>query len=125
MSVRSKHALTIHDTIRETGRPLSADEVRDLLRGTGVGQATVYRVLNAGVESGMLRRVDLPNQPSRYEIAGLPHHHHFQCDACGRVYDVEGCPGNLGSMLPSGFRMRSHEITLRGECSDCHVPARV
>jgi Fur family ferric uptake transcriptional regulator len=119
MSLRSRHATRIVDTIRSTGRPLTADEVRELLRDTGVGQATVYRALNAAAEAGVLRRVDLPNQPSRYEPEGLPHHHHFHCDRCGRVFDVEGCPGQMDKLLPRGFRMRSHEITLRGDCNDC------
>ncbi|MEM8758014.1 MAG: transcriptional repressor [Planctomycetota bacterium] len=119
MSTRSKHAQRILDTIREQGRPLSADEVRELLRDTGVGQATVYRVLSAFEQDGELRRVDLPNSPSRYEVADLPHHHHFQCDTCGRVYDIHGCPGNLNSMVPDGFTLRSHDITLRGTCEKC------
>lgn len=119
MSTRSKHATRILDAIRDEGRPLSADEVRDLLRETGVGQATVYRVLNAAVDEGMLRKVDLPNEPSRFEPSELPHHHHFQCDLCGRVYDIEGCPGDLSGMLPKGFKLRSHDITLRGECGKC------
>ena len=123
MSTRSKHANRIFDTIRDEGRPLSADEVRDLLRDTGVGQATVYRVLSAGVDEGLLKRVDLPNEPSRFEPSELPHHHHFQCDVCGKVYDIEGCPGDLSGMLPAGFRLRSHDITLRGECAECRRAA--
>lgn len=123
MSTRSKHANRIFDTIRDEGRPLSADEVRDLLRDTGVGQATVYRVLSAGVDEGLLKRVDLPNEPSRFEPSELPHHHHFQCDVCGKVYDIEGCPGDLSGMLPSGFKLRSHDITLRGDCAECRRAA--
>ncbi len=123
MSTRSKHATRILDAIRDEGRPLSADEVRDLLRDTGVGQATVYRVLNAAVDEGMLRKVDLPNEPSRFEPSELPHHHHFQCDSCGRVFDIVGCPGDLSGMLPSGFKLRSHDITLRGQCAECRRAA--
>ena len=107
------------DAIRESGRPLSAEELRADLAESGVGLATVYRALNAGVEDGSLRRVELPGGPARFEPADLPHHHHFQCDDCGRVYDVEGCPGRMDEFAPEGFSVTSHEIILRGACRAC------
>ncbi|MEM1071249.1 MAG: transcriptional repressor [Planctomycetota bacterium] len=119
MSTRSKHAQRVLETIRKQGRPLSAEEVRELLSETGVGQATVYRILNAAADEGLLQRVDLPNEPGRYEPADLDHHHHFQCDQCGKVFDIQGCPGDLAGMLPEGFSLRSHDITLRGTCGSC------
>ena len=47
------------------------------------------------------------------------HHHHFHCRICDRFYDVEGCPGGLSSMLPEGFELESHELTLLGRCAAC------
>ena len=55
----------------------------------------------------------------RYESAGHAHHHHFQCEACGRVFDVHACPGDLSSMAPAGFQVSHHELTLYGLCADC------
>jgi hypothetical protein len=54
---------------------------------------------------------------SRYELAGLPHQHHFTCDW---VYDVSGkCPSGLADGLPAGFRARDHEVVLVETYADC------
>lgn len=81
--------------------------------------ATVYRNINALLEEGTIAKVELPGQPPLYEPAHLSHHHHFHCEKCGKTYDIEGCPGNLSAMLPKGFSLASHEITLFGRCADC------
>lgn len=85
----------------------------------GIGIATVYRAVKALVESGWLVTVEIAGEPNRYERADKPHHHHFHCRECGRVYDVPGCPGNIRQMSPDGFLLESHELTLRGVCADC------
>jgi len=109
----------IDEALHRAPGPLSADEVRARLSQTGVGLATVYRTLRAGVERGELRQVDLPNQPSRFEPADRPHHHHFACKGCGHVFDIDVCPGDLSPYLPDGFLLDRHELTLHGTCPDC------
>lgn len=103
-------------------RPLHAQEVLERAREQhpGVGIATVYRNLNLLVDEGWLKPVELPNEPVRYERSDLSHHHHFQCSACGRVFDVDGCVGDLDRLAPPGFRIRSHEILLYGTCATCN-----
>ena len=93
--------------------------MREALSDTGVGQATVYRALKAAAEDGTFKAVDLPNGPTRYEPADRPHHHHFHCDACGKVYDLPGCPGGLRALLPDGFTLDRHEVLLFGQCEAC------
>ncbi|MEL7073813.1 MAG: hypothetical protein AAGK34_07270, partial [Planctomycetota bacterium] len=52
------------------------------------------------------------------EIAAS-HHHHFHCTVCDRMFDVDGCVGKLASLLPRGFTLEDHELTLRGRCKSC------
>ncbi len=115
--------LTIRRIFEEAKRPLAAGEVVELARtrGAPVGIATVYRNLRRLAAEGWLKRVDLPGAESHYERAGKRHHHHFRCLECGRVYDVDGCPGNLSDLTPAGFRLRDHEIVLYGECESCRL----
>ncbi len=106
----------------ETGeRPLSPGEVLDRARASvnSLGLATVYRNLKLLVAEGIVRVINLPRDSPRYETARTPHHHHFQCTACRRVFDVAGCPGNLRHLAPPGFRVEHHDVTLYGRCSDC------
>ncbi len=113
------HREAVLGLIRDLGRPVSVDEIRDGLRQTGIGTATVYRIVNRAVEEGAVAKVELPGAAARFEPADLPHHHHFECDACKRVYDVPGCAKGVSSLAPEGFAVESHEIILRGTCRDC------
>jgi Fur family ferric uptake transcriptional regulator len=111
----------IRKTFEETGHPLSPKELLDAAREhvDGLGIATVYRNLKSLQDDGWIVPVDLPGEPSRYEIAGKDHHHHFHCRSCDRVYEVDGCPGNLRSVTPEGFQLESHEFVLYGLCEAC------
>ena len=107
------------DAIQRAGRPLSADETRELLHHTGIGLATVYRAVKRGVAEGVLRAVHLGGGGARYEAAGLGHHHHFECNQCNGVFCVEGCPRGLSQLVPPGFELRSHDVVLSGLCRNC------
>lgn len=105
----------------EAGRPLSPHEVLETARRDvpNLGIATVYRTIRRLVEEGRIIPVSLPGDPPRYETAGKGHHHHFHCRACDRVFEVDGCPGNLRSLLPAGFHLESHDVVLYGLCRRC------
>ncbi len=111
----------IRHALRQADRPLSPQEILDSARDSvpGLGIATVYRNVKALVGDGWLRTVDLPGAPSRYEVAGKDHHHHFHCRSCDRVFEVEECPGTLQDIAPQGFELHSHEIILYGTCDSC------
>jgi Fur family transcriptional regulator, ferric uptake regulator len=111
----------IRQALVDADRPLSPREVLDAAQQqvTGLGIATVYRNIKALVEDGWLAPVELPGEPPRYEVAGKSHHHHFVCRGCDRVYELSGCPGDLASVVPSGFQLDSHEVVLYGRCAAC------
>lgn len=113
----------IRRVVEQENRPLSPQEILDGAAEAipGLGLATVYRQVKAGVEQGWLKPVELPGSPVRYEAAGKAHHHHFSCRACGRVFEVEGCPGNLKALTPAGFKLESHDIVLHGLCDACQA----
>lgn len=111
----------IRDAFDAAGHPLSPKEVLDGAKQgvPGLGIATVYRNVKALQDEGWLVAVELPGEPPRYEISGKGHHHHFHCRACDRVYEVDGCPGNLLAVTPIGFKLERHEFVLYGLCSAC------
>lgn len=111
----------IREAIVEAARPLSPQEVLDAARSrvNGLGIATVYRTIKGLLEEGAVQAVELPGEPPRYERAGKPHHHHFRCRTCNKVYEIEGCPKDLKRMAPRGFRVESHDFTLYGVCAAC------
>ncbi|MED5321928.1 MAG: transcriptional repressor [Planctomycetota bacterium] len=113
----------IREVCQSTSRPLSIDEILRLAQSDvpSLGQRTVYRIVRRMVEDGLLVPVAVSGQPDRYEWAEVAasHHHHFHCTVCDRMFDVEGCVGKLASLLPRGFTLEDHELTLRGRCKSC------
>ena len=121
MERNTRQREAIRHALEKADRPLSPQEV--LLRAQeevhSLGIATVYRTLATFERDGHVTPVHLPADPTRYELAGKGHHHHFRCRKCGRVFEVEGCPGRLDHLTPAGFKLESHEVTLFGLCADC------
>jgi Fur family transcriptional regulator, ferric uptake regulator len=121
----TKQKTAIREAFSEAGRPLSAEEV---LEGAqhhhpALGIATVYRNIQNLVEDGWLTPVELPGQSTRYELAGKEHHHHFHCNTCGKLFELEGCIAQSKPRVPRGFRTTGHEFFLYGICAACN-PAR-
>ncbi|MEM6750844.1 MAG: transcriptional repressor [Planctomycetota bacterium] len=124
MQRRSRYRDSLQETLRRAPGPLSAAEVHRRLCDTGVGLATVYRLLNEGLEQGALVGVDLPGGPRRFEPAGLPRHHHFECRSCRQVTSVMGQPSGLERLAPEGFTVERQEVILFGRCPDCAEKAQ-
>lgn len=91
-------------------------------RVNGIGMATVYRTLKLLADAGVVQAVEIPGEAPRYELAGKGHHHHFYCKACGKVFEVDGCPGDFSELTPRGFKLDEHELVLFGRCAVCAEP---
>jgi Fur family ferric uptake transcriptional regulator len=111
----------ILQALQERSRPLSPQELLKAarLQARGLGMATVYRTIKALLKERSLASVKLPGQPARYELAGKRHHHHFECRACGKIFEVDGCSLKMKGMTPTGLRVESHELFLYGTCKAC------
>jgi Fur family ferric uptake transcriptional regulator len=120
MERSTKQRSAIRDVLNGAQRPLLAVEVLLLAQRSvpSLGIATVYRTLKSLVEQESLQVVELPGENPRFEF-GHGHHHHFCCKTCGRVFDVHACPGNFTELVPPGFEVSRHELTLYGRCAEC------
>jgi Fur family transcriptional regulator, ferric uptake regulator len=89
-----------------------------------VGRATVYRALDQLESLGLVQKVDLAGEAAGYERVDPEghHHHHIVCERCGRVvaFEDEGLERAIVALAKRpDFKVSSHEVTLRGECSRC------
>lgn len=107
---------------------LSAQELFDGLRAEGrtVGIASVYRVLEQLADLGLVHRVDLGGESTRFEPAlpGGEHHHHLVCDACGRVdqFDDDALERALSRVASAqGYELVQHDVVLHGACDGCRA----
>lgn len=121
---KTRQKAAIREVFSSVGRPLGPFEVLEFAQPKikGIGIATIYRNIKALLEEGWLTTVELPGEPSRYEVAGKEHHHHFSCRICNRIFEVPGCPIPVKPQLPAGFVSESHEIVLYGFCNQCPHP---
>ncbi len=119
---RQKRA--IRAVLERAERPLTPEEILAAAQhaSEGLGIATVYRTVKALVDEEWLAAVEVPGRPTLYERSGKLHHHHFVCDVCARVYEIEGC--DVTATLPRGFRARDHDVTLYGICRACSTLKR-
>ncbi len=82
-----------------------------------ISMATVYNCLDALVECGLARQVNLERGAARF-CPNMREHCHFYCDACEGVFDVD-LPGEAGIALPKGFKAERYDIAIHGRCPSC------
>jgi Fur family peroxide stress response transcriptional regulator len=82
-------------------------------------RATTYNNLNDLVRAGLVREVAVEGRAARFDAKGLQHHH-FICDRCGNVEDIEWYdvprppPASLDKRI-----LRECELIFRGLCAKC------
>jgi Fe2+ or Zn2+ uptake regulation protein len=82
-------------------------------------KATIYNNLRDLVRAGLVREVAVEGRAARFDAKEM-RHHHFICDRCGGVEDMEwyDVPKPVTSAL--GRRvLRECEVILRGLCAKC------
>ena len=123
MTRTTRQRTLIRDVLQQALRPLSPSEILEQAHATQpqLGIATVYRTLKLLLEDGEITNVLLPGEPARYEPARKGHHHHFSCQNCRRVLELEGCALKADRMVPPGSRVLTHDVILYGICADCNT----
>jgi Fur family transcriptional regulator, peroxide stress response regulator len=82
-------------------------------------RATTYNNLRDLVQAGLVREVAVEGRAARFDARGI-RHHHFICDRCGNVEDVEWCDVPRPASRSLGKRIvRECEVIFRGRCAKC------
>ena len=102
----------------------TAQQIHDVLRhqGDSVGLTTVYRTLQAMVESGELDALRTDDGETAYRRCSSGHHHHLVCRSCGRTVEVSGPAVERWASAVAdehGFREVSHDLEIFGTCGSC------
>lgn len=104
------------------GHP-SAEEMFEAARDADppLSKASVYNILHLFEESGLLKTVQIDGACLRYDILAQEHGH-FQCDACGRIFNFSAAIDDAATQGLEGFRVRQRDVYFRGLCTDCQNP---
>lgn len=88
-----------------------------------ISHATVYNCLDALVECGLARQVQLERGATRF-CPNMEDHAHYYCDGCGEVFDMP-LPGDSELMpKPKGFQVDHYDIAVHGSCAECARKSR-
>jgi Fur family peroxide stress response transcriptional regulator len=107
--------------LMEQNRHPTAVEIFEAVKSSDPrsSRATTYNNLRDLVQAGLVREVAVEGRAARFDAKGLLHHH-FICDHCGHVEDIDWydvprpAPRSLGKRV-----VRECELILRGLCTKC------
>lgn len=85
-----------------------------------ISRATVYNTLRDLSRAGLVRELASEGNAALYD-ANLHPHHHFVCDVCGVLEDIEWVeiPDQTRKLATGGRAVRSYEVTFHGTCGRC------
>jgi Fe2+ or Zn2+ uptake regulation protein len=87
-----------------------------------ISTQAVYDALAALAAAGLVRRIEPPGGPARFEARVGDNHHHLICRACGGLQDVDcavGCGPCLELPAVHGYAIDEVEVIFKGLCPTC------
>lgn len=111
------------ETVR-AGDHLAADAIATGVRDRlgHISLQAVYEALHSLTAAGLVRRLEPPGSPARFEGRVGDNHHHLVCRSCGAVVDVDCAVGHAPCLTASddrGFSIDEAEVIYWGLCPDC------
>ena len=116
----TKHKRTVISVFMGMRNHPSAEMVCDEVAkiDSGIGRATVYRVLNSLVEKGQAIKLPTDDGTYRYDIT-IPAHCHAKCRSCGSVTDIM-TDGYLPRVVADDeFYTEGGMVLFFGLCKNC------
>ncbi len=89
-----------------------------------VAPQTVYTILQALSEAGLVRRIEPAGSPGLFERRVGDNHHHIVCRRCRATVDVDCVVGDRPCLTPQqthGFVLDEAEVTFWGLCPACQA----
>ncbi len=119
--IRTKQRELILNAIMESNTHPTADELFQEIRIQlpTISLATVYRNLNMLSSDGIIKKIEMPDMPDRFDWR-VTVHDHLYCEKCGRVFDFT-LPEVLDKQIEevSGMHVKQYSLVAKGICSDC------
>jgi Fur family peroxide stress response transcriptional regulator len=112
--------------LKHHGHPTAAEIFEGVNRlDPRSSRATTYNNLRDLVQAGLVREVAVEGRAARFDVKGT-RHHHFICEHCGEVEDVEWYSVPKPATASLGKRIvHQVELIVRGLCAKCaaaHAP---
>lgn len=87
-----------------------------------MSRTTVYNTMKSFLEKGIVKSVEITGTEARFDL-NVKSHHHFLCDKCGRIIDIEVVCPNISRTEIDGHRIKDLYGYFKGTCCDCLAKA--
>lgn len=116
--------------IKNSDRPLTSEEIFTRVQKTknlSCDQVSVYRILSAFQDLGLIRKSSFQGDASRYILAddlegsAHKHEHFFKCVSCNKIEPFTGClvANKERELEKKGYTNLRHHLEIIGLCPDC------
>jgi len=105
------HQIESHPTVEDIYTALSPQI-------PSLSKATVYNTLHTLIEAGLVREVNIDLDAQRYDTL-LENHGHFQCSACGEIFNFEADIDQLKVAGLQDFQVDKKDVYFSGLCPAC------
>ena len=110
--------------LADSKEPMSVSSIFKKYRDSVPDIVTVYRSLKELHAAGIIRQINFQHGHAHYEYGSNKDHHHFVCNKCGKVEDIENC--NLNAVIRKALKdskdfkeLTDHSFELFGICRNC------
>ena len=121
----SKNQQLVFNLLKEEGVKMSAYEILDKLRGSGISAPpTVYRALSSLISEGLVHKIESLNA-----FIACDHSHEAEdsfylqiCDDCGETkeYSDKKIYSQIHKQTErKNFKITKTTVEIRGQCEDC------
>lgn len=114
--------LAIYKVLHSSTEHPSAEEIYQKVKKTFpmISLGTVYKSLERFSEAGLVQKVGMTAEVSRYHTK-VDCHHHMICVKCQSIHDIADPIGESKLSLPEnhGFEVLGHDVVVRGYCARC------
>lgn len=116
----TKNRKMVLDILKQTKKPLSAENIAEALSENKIDLSTIYRSLDYFDDNNLLLRFHFNNK-SYYFLNTSNHHHYFVCTNCLAMHEIECYLKDTISLLETEneFTISNHEINIYGLCNLC------
>lgn len=118
----TKSRTLILNCIKESDKPLSAEDIfkAELVNGTNL--STIYRTLLTFTKDGLIKKELAANGVYYYTIQKSEHKHILECSCCHTQIELDECPFDqvqeeIKDKL--GFEINDANTIIYGKCKNC------
>ncbi len=115
------------DIFENSSSPLTVQEINHFLKKSGVrvNKTTIYRELDLLKRLGFVKEIEFGEGKKRFENATAGHHHHFVCQNCESVSDIEINKEfekiEQKLVQSKNYQITDHTLEFFGLCRECQM----